>query len=579
MSVDTRVAGSLVTQLTINNGVTTVNGSLNVSTNTATFGTAAYVVANGNVGIGTGTPGYKLDVNGTLNIPVDTWISAGGSSLIRLSYFGYSGGYKLATLGVTSSTSTGISLGADVTGNPSGSFTGNEIVIPNNRAIVAPNANNNGYAGVLRVTTDNDIHFGGGYQVNSNYLVISNANGNIGIGMSSPIFPLQVKTNSAATSQALQLNTTEWTTTVGSAFQVGFGASSGNTYSEIRALSEGYNAWNNLVIQSGGGNVGIGNTSPAATLHIFKRNTTSRTSVQDLIYLGTTHTDIGYGGFGTGIVDFRRTYNNTTAHAVNRISFIELGDSISDLGGAITFSTKLLSSGSDAPVERVRIDNAGRTMIGTTTANTTANTAFTVKGFTSNTAAFMAEFRSSDGTLRTSITDRGAQNWYIQAGDGLEKGSIRYSTPNGFVGILYFNSSGADRSDIRHVAGGGFTFHGHSLSTAPSTELMKIEASGNVTISGTLTELSSIKLKENITPIEGALSLISNINGYTYDRIDGTAKMRAGLIAEEVKDVIPNVVQHDKEGNPLGIQYTNLIAYLIESIKELKAEIDILKSK
>ena len=129
------------------------------------------------------------------------------------------------------------------------------------------------------------------------------------------------------------------------------------------------------------------------------------------------------------------------------------------------------------------------------------------------------------------------------------------------------------------MAGGGFTFHGHALSTAPSTELMKIEASGNVTISGTLTELSSIKLKENITPIEGALSLISNINGYTYDRIDGTAKMRAGLIAEEVNDVIPNVVQHDKEGNPLGIQYTNLIAYLIESIKELKAEIDILKSK
>jgi hypothetical protein len=38
-------------------------------------------------------------------------------------------------------------------------------------------------------------------------------------------------------------------------------------------------------------------------------------------------------------------------------------------------------------------------------------------------------------------------------------------------------------------------------------------------------------------------------------------------------------VQKDNDGNPSGIQYTNLIAYLVESIKELKTEINNLKKQ
>jgi hypothetical protein len=129
------------------------------------------------------------------------------------------------------------------------------------------------------------------------------------------------------------------------------------------------------------------------------------------------------------------------------------------------------------------------------------------------------------------------------------------------------------------------------------TERMRIDSSGNVGIgtsdpgayrlyvsgdqyiSGTLTEASSEALKENIDPITNALGIVSKLTGVTYDRKDGTAKNRAGLIAEDVEKILPNVVQKDETGNPSGIKYTNLIAYLIESIKELKAEIDVLKGK
>jgi hypothetical protein len=86
-------------------------------------------------------------------------------------------------------------------------------------------------------------------------------------------------------------------------------------------------------------------------------------------------------------------------------------------------------------------------------------------------------------------------------------------------------------------------------------------------------------LKDNIDPIQNALNYITKLSGVTYDRKDGSAKNRAGLIAEEVEQVLPNVVQKDENGAPTGIHYTNLIAYLVESIKELKAEIDILKGK
>ena len=100
--------------------------------------------------------------------------------------------------------------------------------------------------------------------------------------------------------------------------------------------------------------------------------------------------------------------------------------------------------------------------------------------------------------------------------------------------------------------------------------------------SGTLTttalvETSSIALKENISPIQNGLDSILKLAGVTYDRKDGSSKNEAGLIAEEVYQILPNVVSTDKNGNPYGINYTKLSAYLIEAVKSLSTEIQQLK--
>lgn len=95
----------------------------------------------------------------------------------------------------------------------------------------------------------------------------------------------------------------------------------------------------------------------------------------------------------------------------------------------------------------------------------------------------------------------------------------------------------------------------------------------------TLQETSSITLKENINPISDALGIVNALQAYTYDRKDGSTKNEAGLLAEQVYEILPNLVDLDENGNPKTIQYTKLTAYLIEAVKSLTDEINLLKSK
>jgi hypothetical protein len=132
------------------------------------------------------------------------------------------------------------------------------------------------------------------------------------------------------------------------------------------------------------------------------------------------------------------------------------------------------------------------------------------------------------------------------------------------------------------AANGAVTFTQGTASTTTTSGTLVV--TGGVGVSGqltaaTLVETSSIVFKENVNPIDNALDAILHLTGVLYDRKDGSAKNEAGLIAEEVNKYIPEIVTKDKDGNPYGIAYTKLTAYLIESIKSLKAEIDDLKGK
>ena len=69
------------------------------------------------------------------------------------------------------------------------------------------------------------------------------------------------------------------------------------------------------------------------------------------------------------------------------------------------------------------------------------------------------------------------------------------------------------------------------------------------------------------------------MNGYTFTRTDTDNKNKkyAGVIAQEVQEVLPEVVSTNNEGY-LTVSYGNMVSLLIEGIKEQHKEIEELKA-
>ena len=88
---------------------------------------------------------------------------------------------------------------------------------------------------------------------------------------------------------------------------------------------------------------------------------------------------------------------------------------------------------------------------------------------------------------------------------------------------------------------------------------------------------SDKRLKENIKTIEGALDKINALRGVVFDWKEGSDK-GMGLIAQEVAEILPDVVTTDDNGY-MGIKYTNIIGVLVEAIKDQQQQINILKKQ
>jgi hypothetical protein len=89
-------------------------------------------------------------------------------------------------------------------------------------------------------------------------------------------------------------------------------------------------------------------------------------------------------------------------------------------------------------------------------------------------------------------------------------------------------------------------------------------------------------LKENITPIANALDKVKALTGVEFDwktehkEAHGYEGHDTGVIAQEVKEVMPSAVRENETGF-FAVRYEKLIGLLIEAVKEQQAEIDELK--
>ena len=138
---------------------------------------------------------------------------------------------------------------------------------------------------------------------------------------------------------------------------------------------------------------------------------------------------------------------------------------------------------------------------------------------------------------------------------------------------LYF------RTDSRFSWHRGGTHNDSENNSGGGTVAMTLDGSSNLTVTGTGTFNSDLRLKKNIFTIENALEKTLRLRGVEYDRIDN-GDHQIGLIAQEVEEVIPQVV-YTPEDNSEGMKsvaYQNVVSLLIEAIKEQQKQIEDLKS-
>jgi len=105
----------------------------------------------------------------------------------------------------------------------------------------------------------------------------------------------------------------------------------------------------------------------------------------------------------------------------------------------------------------------------------------------------------------------------------------------------------------------------------------QIEASGDIIAFGS----SDRNLKDNIQPIENSLEKIDKIGGYTFVWNDNQSTYKGkdiGVVAQEIQEILPEIVATRANGY-LGVKYEKIVPLLIESIKELKKEVEDIKQK
>jgi len=442
------------------------------------------------------------------------------------------------------------------------------------------------------------------------------ANGNVGIGMNAPATTLTVAGSVSAHTYYVRddLYVSKYIRHTGDT----------NTYLEFSDRNDrialGTSGSSHLTITSAGF-VGLGTTEPAEQFHIYKGPAaagipTIRLSNQIQAWNIATRSDMdnnltirdvtrgdnlvniltgGNVGIGcenpsqkltvAGSISAFGANANLTINATSSYPYINLeeGDvtryqqaydisnnlayfTASEAGSQMWFGT--------ANTERMRIDENGNVGIGTdnpaaklhvnggTLAVSGANAALEVHNSTGNTLLTLKSAHDPSLSIRANQTGFTFEN------DATDAGILRLNE-NGNVGI-----------------GGGSVEPGYKLHVVESnTSTVAISAFGEIHAGGDIVSSSSSdrRQKTNIKNLDNALDKVLTLDGVEYDWNEMAAAHRigkhdVGVIAQQVEEVLPDAIDYREDGM-MAVRYERIIPLLIESIKELKSEIDELKGK
>jgi hypothetical protein len=291
-----------------------------------------------------------------------------------------------------------------------------------------------------------------------------------------------------------------------------------------------------------GGNVGIGTVTPYSSLSVIDNNSfgyfSSTSAYRTATFQGSGSTSIvvAADGNSNGVYSEIRL-GNTQATYANYSPYVRATQG----NGIDTYSLEFGTSAFGVASTVMYIGGATGTVKGNVGIGTTAP------------AQKLSIFGggSTSSTLEIRGGSTGADNATISTQQSM---------------TFQIGSAGA--------TGRSFGFKKGGLGYSDGTQLASISDAGTFTAVGDVVAYSDKKLKKNIKTLDG--SKVYEMRGVSFDRID-TNKASSGVIAQEIQEIAPELIS--ESNGTLGVAYGNISGYLIEAIKELKAEIEGLKSK
>ena len=399
-----------------------------------------------------------------------------------------------------------------------------------------------------------------------------NNSGFIGIGTTTPVVSLDVAGAVRTTSNLLVAGSTVVTGALTSSNNLTVGGSAAVTGN---LTSTGF--------------LGVGTASPQAPLHVVGDIRTA----SNLLVAGTTIVTGALTSSNNLTVGGTASVTGTLSGAGN---LLIAGTTI--VTGALTSSNNLTVSGTSTLTGNVTA--SGDMLVG---GNFTVTGDMTINGNTTtvNTTSLLVE----DNIIMINKNQTGIPPANLQSGIEIERGdspnyfflfdesndSFKIGLSNGLQivatrddapttsGIPYWdpvNLKFTTRANLVVNSNNGFIGIGNAVGSYP-LHITASLSNASIYCSHDIVAFSDRRVKTDLQKIENALEKVNSISGYTFIRSDQDMSVEqkrvAGVIAQEVLEVLPEVVHTNDEGF-LSVAYGNMAGLFIEAIKDLSKKVD-----
>jgi hypothetical protein len=329
-----------------------------------------------------------------------------------------------------------------------------------------------------------------------------------------------------------------------------------------------------LILKAGAGGVNtVGSGAPGDSGSILMYGLSNQASEATALMIN-----------GSNVVGTRELGANAFTSAITVGTGLDITNATTAPAISLDLTEITLSSGLDSTATGLTLD-----LTEVTANSATSNAVLTNDGDGTLTAETNLTYGGTDLTNAGGgyIVDRATTNFTVFKGlDTNDNGIQMGIDSSGDFYIAPVNTGTTDFSDeLRVVSGLGWRVdQSLGVGVAPNATNGRIDAGNDVVAFSS----SDKRLKENINPISNSLSKIEKISGVEFDwkplteeerkTIHGFQGHDVGVIAQEIEEVLPEVVT-ERENGYKAVKYEKIVPLLIEGIKELKQENDILRKE